>query len=192
MSSEAPSVSSCWPSESKQGLRGSRVSNERYPASSFKRIVMFDALATTVDSNVLGQMQVLVTISSKVDFIQKTMSVSLHRLIRASMGSFPTAFIAPSWNMEYLDTFSYSTEVVTYTHKRSKSCCRTGRTFPSILPWYGAQSMIQANHCPPPRPCIPIHYAITDKSLFSLPALALGFILPFLGFYPYHLNYNPS
>jgi hypothetical protein len=54
---------------------------------------VFDALATTVDSRVLGQMQVFVTISSKVDFIQKTMPVSLHRLIRATMGSFPTAFV---------------------------------------------------------------------------------------------------
>jgi hypothetical protein len=28
--------------------------------------------------------------------------------------------------------------------------CTTRRTFPSILSWYGTQSMIQANHCPPP------------------------------------------
>jgi hypothetical protein len=72
------------------------VSNDRYPAISFKRIVVFDALATTVDSGVLGQMQVFVNISSKVDFIQKTIPVSLHRLTRASMGSFPAAFVAPS------------------------------------------------------------------------------------------------
>jgi hypothetical protein len=45
------------------------VSNERYPTSSFKRIVVFDALAMTVDSRVLGQMQVFITISSIVDFI---------------------------------------------------------------------------------------------------------------------------
>jgi hypothetical protein len=45
------------------------MSNKRYPASSFKRIVVFDALAMTVDSEVLGQMQVFLTISSKVDFI---------------------------------------------------------------------------------------------------------------------------
>jgi hypothetical protein len=81
------------------------VSNECYPVSSFKRIVVFDALATIVDSRVLDQMQVFVTISSKVNFIQKTMPVSLHRLIRASMGSFPTAFVAPSQNREYPDTF---------------------------------------------------------------------------------------
>jgi hypothetical protein len=103
---------------------------------------VFDALAKTVDLKVLGQMQVFVTISSKVDFIQKTMSASLHRLIRASMGSFPAAFVAPFQNREYLDTFLHSAEVVTCTHKRSKPSCTTGRTFPSILPWYGAQSMI--------------------------------------------------
>jgi hypothetical protein len=74
--------------------------------------------------------------------------------------------------------------VVTCTHKRSKPCCTIGHTFLSILPWYRAQSMIQANHCPPPRPRIPTHYVIIDKSLFSLPALALGFILPFFGFLP--------
>jgi hypothetical protein len=45
------------------------VSDECYPESSFKRIVLFDALAATVDSKVLGQMQVFITISSKVDFI---------------------------------------------------------------------------------------------------------------------------
>jgi hypothetical protein len=33
------------------------VSNERYPASSFNSIEVFDALATTIDSKVLGQMQ---------------------------------------------------------------------------------------------------------------------------------------
>jgi hypothetical protein len=47
---------------------------------------------------------------------------------------------------------------------------------------YGAQSKIQANHCPPPRPRIPTHYVITNKSFISLSALALGLILPFLGF----------
>jgi hypothetical protein len=141
MSSEAPSVSSCWPSECKQGLRESGVSNERYPASSFKKIVLFDALATTVDSKVLGQMQVFVTISSKVDFIQKTMFVSFHRLIRASMGSFPAAFVAPSRNREYLDTFLHSAEVVTCTHtslvwgpiddpSQSLSSCATLHTHP--------------------------------------------------------------
>jgi hypothetical protein len=130
MISEAPSVSSCWPSESKQGLRGSGVSNERYPVSSFKRIVVFYALAMTVDSRVLGQMQVFVTISSKVNFIQKTMPVSLHRLIRASMGSFPAAFVAPSRNREYPDTLLHSAEVVTCTHKRSKPCCSTRGIFP--------------------------------------------------------------
>jgi hypothetical protein len=77
----------------------------------------------TVDSRVLGQMQVFVTISSKVNFIQKTMSVSLHKMTRASMGSFPAAFIAPYRNREYPDTFLHSVEVVTCTHKRSKPCC---------------------------------------------------------------------
>jgi hypothetical protein len=57
MSFDAPLVSSFWLSESKQGLRGNWVSNERYPASSFNSIEVFDALATTVDSKVLGQMQ---------------------------------------------------------------------------------------------------------------------------------------
>jgi hypothetical protein len=50
--------------------------------------------------------------------------------------------------------------VVTCTHKISKPCCTTGHTFPSILPWYGAQSMIQANQCPPPRPCIPTLFVV--------------------------------
>jgi hypothetical protein len=68
------------------------------------------------------------------------MSASLHRLIRASMGSFPAAFVAPSRNREYLDTSLHSEEVVTCTHKRSMLCCTTGRTFPSILLLYGAHS----------------------------------------------------
>jgi hypothetical protein len=71
MSSDAPSVSSYWPSESKQGLRGNGVSNERYPTSSFNSIEVFDALATTVDSIVLGQNAVFIIISSNIDFIQK-------------------------------------------------------------------------------------------------------------------------
>jgi hypothetical protein len=94
------------------------------------------------------------------------MFVSLHRLIRASIGSFLAAFVAPSRNREYLDTFLYSAEVVTCTHKRSKLCCTTGHTFLSILLLYGAQSMIQANHCPPLQPRVPTHYVITDKSLY--------------------------
>jgi hypothetical protein len=71
------------------------VSNEHYPTSSFNRIEVFDALATTIDSRVLGQMQFFIIISSKIAFIKRSMSVSLHRLIRASMGSFPAAFAAP-------------------------------------------------------------------------------------------------
>jgi hypothetical protein len=57
MSFDAPLVSSYWSSESKQGLRGNGVSNERYPVSSFNSIEVFDALAMTIDSKVLGQMQ---------------------------------------------------------------------------------------------------------------------------------------
>jgi hypothetical protein len=83
------------------------------------------------------------------------MSVSLPRLIRASMGSFPAMFAAPSQNREYPDTFLHSVEVVTCTYKRSNPCCTTGRSFSSTLPWCGTQSMIQANHCSFPRPCIP-------------------------------------
>jgi hypothetical protein len=33
------------------------VSNERYPTSSINMIEVFDALATTIDSRVIGQMQ---------------------------------------------------------------------------------------------------------------------------------------
>jgi hypothetical protein len=106
------------------------VSSEHYPASSFKRIVVFDALATAVDSKSPRSNTVFIIISSKVDFIQKTMFVSLHRLIRASMGSFPAAFVAPSRNREYPDTFVHSAEVVTCTHKRSTPCCMTRQIFP--------------------------------------------------------------
>jgi hypothetical protein len=86
---------------------------------------------------------------------RRTISVSLHGLIRASMGSFPTVFAAPSRNRAYPDTFLHSAEVVTCTHRRSTPCCTTGRSFPSTLPWCGAQSMIRANHCSFPRPCRP-------------------------------------
>jgi hypothetical protein len=44
--------------------------------------------------------------------------------------------------------------VVTCTHKISKPCCTFESRASSILPWYGAQSMIQANHCPSLRACI--------------------------------------
>jgi hypothetical protein len=83
------------------------------------------------------------------------MFVSLCRLIRASMGSFPAVFAAPSRNKEYPDTFLQSAEVVACTHKRSTPCCTTRRSFPSTLPWCGAQSMIQANHYSFPWPRIP-------------------------------------
>jgi hypothetical protein len=48
--------------------------------------------------------------------------------------------------------------VVTCTHERSKLCCTTGHTFPSILLLYGAQLMIQVNHCSSPRPRRPTHF----------------------------------
>jgi hypothetical protein len=58
---------------------------------------------------------------------RRTMSVSLHRLIRASMGSFPAAFASPSRNREYLDTFCtlcrgghlYPWEINTLLHNRA-------------------------------------------------------------------------
>jgi hypothetical protein len=87
----------------------------------------------------------------------RTRSVSLHRLIRALMCSFPAAFVAPSRNKGYPDTFFHSPELVTYTHKRSKPCCTSEQLALSTLPWCGAQLMIQANHCPSPWPCIPTH-----------------------------------
>jgi hypothetical protein len=46
------------------------VSNECYPTSSFNSIEAFDALATTIDLKVLGQMQFFINISSKIAFIQ--------------------------------------------------------------------------------------------------------------------------
>jgi hypothetical protein len=45
------------------------VSNERYPASSFKSIDVFDALATTVDLKSPRSNAVFIIISSKVIFI---------------------------------------------------------------------------------------------------------------------------
>jgi hypothetical protein len=83
------------------------------------------------------------------------MLVSLHRLIKASMGSCPAVFVAPSRTGSILMLFVHSAEVVTCTHRRSTLCCMIGRTFPTIHPWYVAKSMIRANHCSFPRPCIP-------------------------------------
>jgi hypothetical protein len=80
------------------------------------------------------------------------MSVRLHRLIRALMGSFPAAFTAPSQNREYPDTFLHSAEVVTCTHKRSKPCCASeSRARPHFL-CVGLSLVIQANHRSSPRP----------------------------------------
>jgi hypothetical protein len=72
------------------------VSNERYPTSSFNRIEVFDALAMTINSRVLGQIQFSLSFLQRLLLFKRTMSVSLHRLIRALMGSFPAAFVAPS------------------------------------------------------------------------------------------------
>jgi hypothetical protein len=51
--------------------------------------------------------------------------------------------------------FVHSADVVTCTHRRSTPCCTTEPRASSTLPWCGAQSMIRANHCFFPRPCIP-------------------------------------
>jgi hypothetical protein len=116
---------------------------------------VFYALATALDSRVIRPCRFRKHFFKRLLLFRRTMSVSLCRLIRASMGSFPAALVAPSRNREYPDTFLHSAEVVTCTHKRSTPCCTTGRSFPSTLPWCGAQSMIQANHCSFPRPRIP-------------------------------------
>jgi hypothetical protein len=50
------------------------VSNERYPASSFNSIEVFDALAMTIGYKALGQNAVFVIISLKIDFIGKLCS----------------------------------------------------------------------------------------------------------------------
>jgi hypothetical protein len=86
---------------------------------------------------------------------RRTISVSLHRLISASMGSFPAVFATPSRNREYPDTFLHSAEVVTCTHRRSTPCYTIEPRASCTLPWCEAQSMIRANHCSLPWPCIP-------------------------------------
>jgi hypothetical protein len=65
---------------------------------------VFDALPMAVDQRVLGKYNFSQPFLQKDGFIQKTMPVSLHMLIRSLMGSFPAAFVAPSPNREYLDT----------------------------------------------------------------------------------------
>jgi hypothetical protein len=116
---------------------------------------VFYALATALDPRVIGNASFRKHFFKRLLLFRRTMSVSLHKLIRASMGSFPAVFAASSRSREYPDTFLHSAEVVTCTHRRSTLCCTIGRTFPSTLPWYGAQPLIRANHCSFPRPCIP-------------------------------------
>jgi hypothetical protein len=116
---------------------------------------VFYALSTALDQGSFGNVSFCKHFFKRLLLFKRTMSVSLHRLIRASMGSFPTAFAAPSRNREYPDTFLHSVEVVTCTHERSMPCCTTEPRASSTLPWCGAQSMIQANHCSSPRPADP-------------------------------------
>jgi hypothetical protein len=103
------------------------------------------------------------------------MSVSLHRLIRASMGSFPAAFVVPSWNKEYPDTFLHSAEVVACTHKRSKPCCTSELHARPHFLCVG-----------PSRWSKPITVLLRDPAYpsFCNGWLAIGIIPNFLGHYP--------
>jgi hypothetical protein len=82
---------------------------------------------------------------------KRTMSVSLYRLIRASMGSFPATFVASSRNREYLDTFCilcrgghlYPWEINTLLHNRAYFSVHTSFVWgpiddPSQSPFFSA------------------------------------------------------
>jgi hypothetical protein len=106
------------------------VSNERYPTSSYIGNIVFSCTIYSRRPKSHLAMKVFIIFLQDVSFIlKKTIPISLHRLTGASMGSFSAAFIVPSRNKEYLDTFLHYAEVVTCNHKRSKSCCSTGRVF---------------------------------------------------------------
>jgi hypothetical protein len=94
------------------------------------------------------------------------------------MGSFPAMFAAHSRNKEYPDTFLHSAEVVTCTHRRSTPCSTTGRSFPSTLPWCGAQSVIRAITVPSRDLANP---PFCGSNFGSLPSLVYTLLVADLG-----------
>ena len=93
-------------------------------------------------------MQVFVNISSKVAFVLKTMSVSLHRFTRTFM-EFLSRRVRSSFPEQGVTSYSSYTlqRCVTLPMRDLKLCCTVWSMSLFKLPWFKAQPKIQANHC---------------------------------------------
>ena len=106
-------------------------------------------------------MQGFVNISSKVAFILKTMSDSLHRLTRTFVG-FLFCRVRSSFPEQGVTCHnSYTLQrCITFPTRDLRLCCTVGSMSMFKLPWFEAQPKIQANHCPLRDPHVPLVYAM--------------------------------
>ena len=102
-------------------------------------------------------MQVLENISSKVKFYFRKLCPQSPRVLRIKHGiPFPPRPVVPSGNTNVTATIWYTLQrCVTLPMRETQPCCLSGRTFPSILSWYGARCESKANHCPSPHNTYP-------------------------------------
>jgi hypothetical protein len=122
------------------------VSNERYPASFFRKKLcdMHYLQPWTQKSHRL--MQGFIKGFLKDCFYFRKLCPTANIGISALRAPFlRRSQLLPEirGNMSHLFTLCRGVSF----QKRSKLCCTAGPTFPSTLPWCGAQPLIQANHC---------------------------------------------
>jgi hypothetical protein len=95
---------------------------------------------------VIGQCKILANVSWKIAFTFRKLCPTANTGSSALRAPFlPRLQLLPGTRGNISHLFILCRGVS--FQKRSKPCCTTGRTFLSTLPWCGAQSLIQANHC---------------------------------------------
>jgi hypothetical protein len=122
------------------------VSNERYPTSFFRQKLCDMHYLQPQTQKSHRQMQGFARGFLKDCFYFRKLCPTANTGSSALRAPFlPRSQLLPGarGNMSHLFTLCRGVSF----QKRSKPCCTTGRTLPSTLPWCGAQSLIQANHC---------------------------------------------
>jgi hypothetical protein len=117
--------------QSKQGLRGSGVSNERYPASSYRKQSVLCTIYSHRPKSHLA-MQVFINISSRGCFYSEELCPSAFTgwLELRGVPFLPRSQFLPGTRSD-MPQFDNSAEVRCFTHERPYPCCTTGRTFSS-------------------------------------------------------------
>ena len=145
--------------KSKQGVNGERVSNTSVTQQ--VQIIgdkVFYALAIAMTNGHWHKESFGKDFFKRSGFISENYAHSLHGFIVITWDAFPAA-VCSSFREHGCDSHSFLLLTlqswVTLPMRETQPCCLAGRSFPSILPWYGARCESKANHCPSPHNTYP-------------------------------------